>query len=227
MDENKEIDLERMQKLLNGFSNQEVQNNYNKEIHTDVKNNNEESDSINTIFKDFKDLKIENPKDDINIDYADLKHVLNMKGRVSGYSNITDSKNLYDDIVQNIPKEDFKNAKAVICTYIVNPDVSMFAIGDVMEKLHDLLVGNAEVLFGTSTTDDLSIYEIGYKILITGIEDYDFEKIESNQDFDLRFHKQLYNENHLLKNKFSDMEIEIRTLKAQKDRLEKSLLALK
>lgn len=214
-----EIDLERMQKLLNGFCNQEVQNNYNKEIHTDVKNNNEESDSINTIFKDFKDLKIEDPKDDINIDYADLKHVLNIKGRVCGYSNITDSENLYDDIVQNIPVEDFKNAKAVIITYIVNPDVSMFAIGDVMEKLHDLLIGNGEVLFGTSTTDDLSINEIGYKILITGIEDYDFEKIENNQDFDLRFHKQLYNENHLLKNKFSDMELEIRTLKAQKDRL--------
>ena len=74
MQEVKEIDLGRMQELLNEFGSQEVQNNYNKEIHND-----EKSDSINTIFKDFKDLKIEDPKDDINIDYADLKIGLNAK----------------------------------------------------------------------------------------------------------------------------------------------------
>lgn len=222
-----EIDLKRMQELLNGFSNQEVQNNYNKEIHIDANNHDQKSDSISTNFKNFTELNIEEPKDGINIDDADLKHVLNMKGRVSGYSNIVECKNLYDDIVQNIPKEDFKNAKAVLCTYIVNPDVSIFSIGDVMEKLHELLIGNAEVLFGTSTTENLSVNEIGYKILLTGIEDYDFDKLANNQEYELIFHKQLYNENHHLKNKVADLEKDIKTLKAQKGRLELSLLALK
>ena len=121
------------------------------------------------LFMEKIDLQIINPKNDINIEFYDVSYALNNKGRVSGYSNIVDCKNLYDDIVLNIPIEDFKNAKTVICSYITNPKISMFEISDVMEKLYNELFGECEIIFGTSSTYDLSDNEIGYKILATGI----------------------------------------------------------
>ena len=109
---------------------------------------------------------------DIKINYEDLLTALHNKGRVSGYSNIVDCKNIYTDIVQNISLDDFQNAKTTIFTYRVNPDVSMFTIGDVMEKLHDeYLTNSCEVLFEITTKIDLPVEMVGYTILLTGIKE--------------------------------------------------------
>ena len=62
------------------------------------------------------------------------------------------------------------NAKGIMIHWTVNPDVSMFAIGDVMENIHDTLVGNPEIIFGTTTNDALAIDEIKITIVATGFE---------------------------------------------------------
>jgi len=54
--------------------------------------------------------------------------------------------------------------------WTVNPDVSMFAIGDVMENIHETLVGNPEIIFGTTTDDNLAIDEIKITIVATGFD---------------------------------------------------------
>jgi len=46
----------------------------------------------------------------------------------------------------------------------------MFAIGDVMENIHDTLVGNPEIIFGTTTDDNLAIDEIKITIVATGFD---------------------------------------------------------
>ena len=54
--------------------------------------------------------------------------------------------------------------------WTVNPDVSMFAIGDVMENIHDTLIGNPEIIFGTTTDENLAIDEIKITIVATGFD---------------------------------------------------------
>jgi cell division protein FtsZ len=61
--------------------------------------------------------------------------------------------------------------------WTVNPNVSMFAIGDVMEHINETLIGNPEIIFGTTTDDNLAIDEIKITIVATG-----FESPEEPQD---------------------------------------------
>lgn len=217
------LDLNRMQMLLDGLNDTQGDVNYNIDINVDIDTTNiTNKKSQSNIFKEFK---IENNQDDINIDFNDLNMALNIDGRVAGYANIVNITDLYNDIVSNISHEDFNNAKCILCMYFINLDVSMFGIGDVMEKLNDLY-GDAEMLFGTSTTDILEVNQIGYRILVTGIQDDKVKQLAKNDDLDLRYHKQLYNENHQLKNKVDELQNKINRLEAQKDRLEISLLNL-
>lgn len=214
-----EVNLERMQQLLSSFNDTDVGHDYKKKIFINTDNN---KNSI----KEFKDLKLKNPTNEINIDLDDINLILNNQGKISGYSNIVEIKYLIDDILQNIPVDEFKNAKGIMCTYVSNENISMLDISDAMEKINELIPNDCEVIFGTSSTDDLSINEIGYKILLTGIGN-NLQELSNIQNPDLKFHKQLYDENHLLKNKNSDLEKQVRVLEAQKNRLEVSLLSLK
>jgi len=63
--------------------------------------------------------------------------------------------------------------------WTVNPDVSMFAIGDVMENIHDTLIGNPEIIFGTTTDENLAIDEIKITIVATGFDTPE-EEIDEN-----------------------------------------------
>jgi len=161
------IDLTKMQNLLNGFE-EDSQTTINTNIDSSTNKYHSNVEDIT-----FKDLQIEyNHEDNINIyiDFNDLMKVLNTKGRVSGYADIVDIDKLYDSIIKNISVEDLKHAKSSIFTFIVNKDVSMFAIGDLMEKIQNEINIECEVLFEINTTSSLSVNQIGYKILITGIE---------------------------------------------------------
>ena len=71
------------------------------------------------------------------------------------------------------------NAKGIMIHWTVNPDVSMFAIGDVMENIHDTLIGNPEIIFGTTTDENLAIDEIKITIVATGF-DAPEEEIDEN-----------------------------------------------
>ena len=159
------IDLTKMQNLLNGFE-EGTQTTINTNIDSSTTKYHSSVEDIT-----FKDLQIEyNHEDNINIDLNDFMKILNTKGRVSGYADIVDIDKLYDSIIKNISIEDLKHAKGSIFTFIANKDVSMFAIGDLMEKIQNEINMECEVLFEINTTSSLSVNQIGYKILITGIE---------------------------------------------------------
>jgi len=49
----------------------------------------------------------------------------------------------------------------------------MFAIGDVMENINDALYGNPDIIFGTTTDENLAIDEIKITIVATGFESAD------------------------------------------------------
>ncbi|MGB3752152.1 MAG: hypothetical protein WA945_11355 [Arcobacteraceae bacterium] len=55
--------------------------------------------------------------------------------------------------------------------YEVTTPISVFTIGDVMDKLHDeYLTNSCEVLFEITTKIDLPVEMVGYTILLTGIK---------------------------------------------------------
>jgi len=123
--------------------------------------------------------------DDINVDFADVKTIMQHKGIALmgiGKANGDDAANKALELAIKSPLLDeisLSNAKGIMIHWTVNPDVSMFAIGDVMENIHDTLVGNPEIIFGTTTDDNLAIDEIKITIVATGFETPD-EVIDEN-----------------------------------------------
>jgi len=112
--------------------------------------------------------------DDINVDFADVKTIMQHKGIALmgiGKAKGEDAANKALELAIKSPLLDeisLSNAKGIMIHWTINPDVSMFAIGDVMENIHDTLVGNPEIIFGTTTDENMAIDEIKITIVATG-----------------------------------------------------------
>ncbi|GKT32383.1 Tubulin-like protein FtsZ/CetZ, partial [Aduncisulcus paluster] len=123
--------------------------------------------------------------DDINVDFADVKTIMQHKGIALmgiGKASGEDAANKALELAIKSPLLDeisLSNAKGIMIHWTVNPDVSMFAIGDVMENIHDTLVGNPEIIFGTTTDDNLAIDEIKITIVATGFDSPE-EELDEN-----------------------------------------------
>jgi len=123
--------------------------------------------------------------DDINVDFADVKTIMQHKGIALmgiGKASGENAANTALELAIKSPLLDeisLSNAKGIMIHWTVNPDVSMFAIGDVMENIHDTLVGNPEIIFGTTTDENLAIDEIKITIVATGFDTPE-EEVEDN-----------------------------------------------
>lgn len=139
--QSKQIDLNKMENLLSGF------------------NKNKES------------LEKCNQKDNsIGIDMFDICSILNYQGKILGTSSITTIDNLYEDILDNIPKSKFKNSKVVLFIFFNNDKTSLVPISDVMSKFNELLSKDQDVLFDLKSDNDLMVDEVSYRLIITGIK---------------------------------------------------------
>lgn len=129
--------------------------------------------------------------DDINVDFADVKTIMQHKGIALmgiGKAKGDDAANLALDQAVKSPLLDeisLGGAKGIMIHWTINPNVSMFAIGDVMERINDTVEGNPEIIFGTTTDDNLAIDEIKITIVATGFETSDTieepKEIEQNK----------------------------------------------
>jgi len=114
--------------------------------------------------------------DDINVDFADVKTIMQHKGIALmgiGKAKGDNAANIALELAIKSPLLDeisLSNAKGIMIHWTVNPDVSMFAIGDVMENIHDTLIGNPEIIFGTTTDENLAVDEIKITIVATGFD---------------------------------------------------------
>ena len=117
--------------------------------------------------------------DDINVDFADVKTIMQHKGIALmgiGKAKGDDAANKALELAIKSPLLDeisLSGAKGIMIHWTVNPDVSMFAIGDVMENINDTLIGNPEIIFGTTTNDTLAVDEIKITIVATGFESHE------------------------------------------------------
>lgn len=123
--------------------------------------------------------------DDINVDFADVKTIMQHKGIALmgiGKAIGDDAANRALELAIKSPLLDeisLSNAKGIMIHWTVNPYVSMFAIGDVMENIHDTLIGNPDIIFGTTTDENQAIDEIKITIVATGFDTQE-EAIEDN-----------------------------------------------
>jgi len=117
--------------------------------------------------------------DDINVDFADVKTIMQHKGMaIMGIGKAKGDDAAMDalELAIKSPLLDeisLSGAKGIMIHWTINPNVSMFAIGDVMENINDALYGNPDIIFGTTTDENLAIDEIKITIVATGFESAD------------------------------------------------------
>ncbi|MBL6969899.1 MAG: cell division protein FtsZ [Campylobacterales bacterium] len=113
---------------------------------------------------------------DINTDFADVQTI--MKHRGMALMGIGKAKG--DNAVMNalhnavesplLDKLSLAGAKGMLIHFHIHPEISLFAINDVMTQLHNIVDNNAEVIFGTTTDTTLNNDEVKITIVATGFE---------------------------------------------------------
>ncbi len=119
---------------------------------------------------------------DINTDFADIKTIMQHRGMALMGIGYGKGDNAAELALQNaiesplLDKMSLSGAKGMLIHFHTNPQVSMFAISDVMSKINDTINGDAEVIFGTTSDDGLEVDEVKITIVATGFERQSAEK---------------------------------------------------
>ena len=124
---------------------------------------------------------------DINTDFADVKTIMQHKGmalmgigRAKGEGAAVQAlENAIDSPL--LDKMSLSGAKGILIHFNINPQVSLFAINNVMSRIHETIDSNAEVIFGTTTDPSLEKDEVKITIVATGFESKN-QTIEENSD---------------------------------------------
>jgi cell division protein FtsZ len=81
-----------------------------------------------------------------------------------------------------LDKMSLSGAKGILIHFHIHPEISLFAINEVMTKLNSLIDGNAEIIFGTTTDESLSNDEVKITIVATGFEIQTDESLDKKDD---------------------------------------------
>ena len=113
---------------------------------------------------------------DVNVDFSDVKTIMQHKGMaIMGIGKATGDNSAMEALERAIKSPlldeiSLSGAKGIMIHWTINPNVSMFAIGNVMETIEEALDGNPDIIFGTTTDEKLAIDEIKITIVATGFE---------------------------------------------------------
>ena len=113
---------------------------------------------------------------DINTDFADVKTIMQHKGMALmgiGRAKGEDAALQALEDATNSPlldKMSLSGAKGILIHFNIHPQVSLFAINNVMGTIHDTIDSNAEIIFGTTSDDTLQKDEVKITIVATGFE---------------------------------------------------------
>ncbi|MDE5592046.1 MAG: cell division protein FtsZ [Helicobacter sp.] len=113
---------------------------------------------------------------DINVDFADVKTVMNHKGLALmgiGESNGADAAREAIKIAIESPLFDnmsINGAKGVLIHFYFNPDYPLYEMQNAMEIIYDNTDPEAEVIFGTTTDPNIERDKVRITIVATGFE---------------------------------------------------------
>ncbi|NOR56268.1 MAG: cell division protein FtsZ [Sulfurovum sp.] len=116
-------------------------------------------------------------ENDINLDFADVKTVMNHRGLAlmgTGYSSGASAAYDAAKIAIESPLLDnisIDGAMGVLVQFDIHPDYPLNGISEAMEIIYDSADEDADVIFGTTTNSDMDIDEVKITIVATGFED--------------------------------------------------------
>ncbi len=128
---------------------------------------------------------------DINTDFADVKTIMQHRGMALmgiGKAKGEDAaQRALEDAIESplLDKMSLNGAKGILIHFNIHPQVSLFAINNVMGSINDRMDHNAEIIFGTTSDRTLEKDEVKITIVATGFEskeDLENEKEDSHEE---------------------------------------------
>ena len=128
---------------------------------------------------------------DINTDFADVKTIMQHKGMalmgIGRAKGENAAQRALEDAIDSplLDKVSLNGAKGILIHFNIHPQVSLFAINDVMGTINDRMDSNAEIIFGTTSDSTLEKDEVKITIVATGFEsrnDEVEEPTETNEE---------------------------------------------
>ncbi|MAD42537.1 MAG: cell division protein FtsZ [Arcobacter sp.] len=125
---------------------------------------------------------------DINTDFADVKTIMQHRGMALmgiGKAKGEDAaQKALEDAIDSplLDKVSLNGAKGILIHFNIHPQVSLFAINDVMGTINDRMDSNAEIIFGTTSDSTLETDEVKITIVATGFESKNDEHEESSEN---------------------------------------------
>lgn len=120
---------------------------------------------------------------DINTDFADVKTIMQHKGMalmgIGRAKGENAAQRALEDAIDSplLDKVSLNGAKGILIHFNIHPQVSLFAINDVMGTINERMDSNAEIIFGTTSDSTLEKDEVKITIVATGFE-------SRNEEFD-------------------------------------------
>ena len=127
---------------------------------------------------------------DINTDFADVKTIMQHKGMalmgIGRAKGENAAQRALEDAVDSplLDKVSLNGAKGILIHFNIHPQVSLFAINDVMGTINDRMDSNAEIIFGTTSDSTLEKDEVKITIVATGFESRNDEIEEGSESND-------------------------------------------
>ncbi|MFW2611485.1 cell division protein FtsZ [Aliarcobacter butzleri] len=122
---------------------------------------------------------------DINADFADVKTIMKHKGIALMGIGKAKGEEATQRALENainsplLEKVPLDGAKGILIHFTVNPEISLLAISDIMETVHEKVDQNAQIIFGTTTDATFDRDEVKITIIATGFESKNEEKLDS------------------------------------------------
>jgi cell division protein FtsZ len=113
---------------------------------------------------------------DVNADFADISTIMQHKGMALmgiGKAKGEDAPMLALENAIKSPLLDeisLAGAKGIMVHWTANPNISINSITDIMEEIEGAIDGNADIIFGTTTDENLAKDEVKITIVATGFD---------------------------------------------------------
>ena len=140
---------------------------------------------------------------DINTDFADVQTIMQHKGMalmgIGKAKGENAAQRALEDAIDSplLDKVSLSGAKGILIHFNTHPQVSLFAINDVMSTIHNTIDSNAEIIFGTTSDNTLESDEVKITIVATGFQSKNDETYENPSDDDTTKKPSSDDENYL------------------------------
>ena len=125
---------------------------------------------------------------DINMDFADVRTIMQHRGMalmgIGRAKGDNAAIKALEDAIESplLDKVSLSGAKGILIHFNIHPQISLFAINNVMEKIHETIDSNAEIIFGTTSDKTLEKDEVKITIVATGFESINISSSKKEEE---------------------------------------------